>query len=104
MAIPASPFGDAMKRFLDKNPGWKGIADAIPAGRRPGETSTGRPSTTSGSGTGGGSFKESDYTLREYHPMVVKHTSDGVFSFEIEPIKKVVGFNNQAHEYAAPPA
>lgn len=104
MGIPASPMRDALAKFLKDNPGWQPIADAIPKGRRPGEVATGRPSTSASNSAGGGSFKESDYTLREYHPMVVKHTSDGVFSFEIGPIKKVVGFNNQVQEYEPPPA
>lgn len=102
--IPASPMADAMKRFLKDNPGWQKIADGIPVGRRPGATSTGpAASTTVGSNAGGGSFVESDYTLREYHPKVFKSTSDGVFGFEIEPIKRVVGYNNQFQAYEPPP-
>lgn len=101
--IPMSPWADAMAKLVKEKPGWKPIADAIPVGRRPGATSTGpAASTPVGTSTGGGSFVESDYTLREYHPKVVKHTTDGVFSFEIEPIKKVVGYNNQYQGYEPP--
>ncbi|ANQ83712.1 hypothetical protein dqs_0636 [Azoarcus olearius] len=102
--IPASPMADALKAFVDRNKGWKQIADAIPVGPRPGTVSTGRPSTTPGSSTGGGSFVESDYTLRQYHAKVVKETTDGVFTFEIEPIKRVQGYNDQFQQYEPPPA
>lgn len=104
--IPASPFADAMARFIQKNKGWKPIADAIPVGRRPGATSTGRPSTTGGASSAGGTvaLKESNYGLREYHAKVVKTSSDGVLAFEIEPIAKVALVGDLSMEFEPPPA
>lgn len=103
MGIPASPMRDALARFLKDNPGWQPIADAIPKGRRPGEVATGRPSTSASNSTGGG-FKESDYALREYHAAVVKSTSDGVFTFQVEPIKSVTLVGGGKAEFEPPPA
>lgn len=56
-------------------------------GARPGEVSTGRPS--SGGSAQPLTLAESDFTLREYWPAVEVESTDGIFTLEIEPIRQV---------------
>lgn len=98
MAIPASPFKDALDRFLKDIPGWKPIADGIPQGRKPGQVSTGRPASAS-SGT---AFEEMDYLQREYWPAQSVTSSDGLFVIELEPIKSILLVGNNRARFQEP--
>lgn len=80
----ASLLQKAVDDLLRREPGWKKATQPPVKGGRAGETSVGKPST--GTSTG---FAESDYTLREYWPVQVLRTSDGLLTFEVEPIKAV---------------
>lgn len=71
--------------------GWKQFAQAPAKGAKPGGVSTGYPASSK-AGAGGG-FDESEFDQREYWPAVTLTSSDGIITFQIEPIKviKLVG-------------
>tara|TARA_R110001583_G_scaffold195522_3_gene375179 strand:- start:18787 stop:19092 length:306 start_codon:yes stop_codon:yes gene_type:complete len=82
-------FKEALDKLKDEQKGWKAF-DRVPAqGGRPGQRSTGRPSSAA---TAGATlvFEESDYTLRQYwteRPVAV--SSDGLMVVYASPIKSI---------------
>lgn len=88
MATSASELDKAIEKLTQREKGWAQFKAAPSVGARPGTVTTGRPSSTGG--TGGGAFAESDYTAREYWPeRELARTTDGLFVFLGQPIKSI---------------
>lgn len=86
--MSAAKLQQATNRLVPKtNAGQAAKAAPQAKGAKPGQVSTGRPS--SGSSGSGGGFAESDYTLRTYWPAVTYTSSDGLFTVEVQPIKSI---------------
>jgi len=102
MAVaPSNELRKALDKFLSKNEGWRAFDSKPAVGAKPGGVGTGRPSAASAGG--GGAFVESDYALREYWPATTITTSDGLFTLEIKPIKKIALEGGGAAEFKQPP-
>ncbi len=92
---------DAARRLVSEQPGWKPTKPAPNKGARPGEIATGRPaSAESGEGT---VLEESDFELREYWDPVELTSSDGLFTFEVEPIRQISLVGDGLFTFAEPP-
>lgn len=97
----ASELDKAVEKLIKREKGWREFARPAAVGGRPGAVTTGRPSA---SGTNrAGALIEKDAALREYWPAVTLLSSDGLFSIEIEPIKKIVLDDGSAAEFKQPP-
>ena len=84
----ASELDKAIDKLIKREKGWEAFKQAPAVGARPGTVTTGRPSSTGG--TGGGAFAERDYTAREYWPeRELARTTDGLFVFLGQPIKSI---------------
>lgn len=85
----ASELEKAVKRLVDKQPGWKAFDKRPAVGGRPGAVTTGRPASA-GQTTGAVVLEETDYALREYWAPRTLQSSDGLFVWHEEPIKRIV--------------
>lgn len=103
MAASSNALQDAIRKLVEKDPKWKAFDKKPAVGERQGSIGTGHPAAAAGTG-GSGSFVESSYASREYWPTRTLHTSDGVFSFEWAPVKKMLGKGGVTFEPAEPPA
>lgn len=84
----ASELDKAVEKLIKREKRWAEFKRAPAVGERSGVVSTGRPSATTGGGSG--AFAESDYTAREYWPeRELARTTDGLFVFLGQPIKSI---------------
>lgn len=97
----ASELQKAIDRLTKAEPDWKAFDKKPAVGGRPGAVSTGRG--VGGASAGALSLVESDATLREYHAARTLTTSDGIFSIEWEPIKKVMLVGGGSMQFQDPP-
>ncbi len=93
---------EAARRLVSKAPGWEPVRPAPVKGARSGETATGRPSSAPSADAT--SFEESDASLREYFPAVTYTSSDGLFTFEVEPIRQISLVGDGTFIFDEPPA
>lgn len=93
---------DAARRLVSEKPGWKPAKPAPTKGARPGETATGRPSSAQAATAA--TFEESDFSLRQYWDPVTLTSSDGIFSFEVEPIRQIALVGEGTFSFEEPPA
>lgn len=102
--MPMSPSSSLLQKavedLLKREPDWKRATQPPAKGGRTGATSIGKPSSGAGAQAG---LAESDYTLREYWPVQVMRTSDGVLTFEVEPIKAVMLDSGYPFTFKEPP-
>lgn len=85
--MSAAGLQQAAKRLTSEAKGFEPVKAVPTKGARPGERSTGRPS--SGGGTTVNTLQELDFAAREYWPAVELASSDGLFTFTVQPIKKI---------------
>lgn len=96
----ASELQKAINKLVSKEPRWRVFDPKPVVGGRPSARSTGFPGSTGG----GVSLEERDATEREYWPAQPFTTSDGVFTFELEPIKSLTLTSGDKFKLAEPPA
>ncbi len=96
----ASELDKAVEKLTRRENGWAQFKRAPAVGGRPGAVTTGRPSSSTQQSS---AFVEKDAALREYWPAVTLLSSDGLFSIEIEPIKKIILADDSAAEFKQPP-
>lgn len=97
----ASELQNAIDRLVKAEPGWKAFDKKPAVGGKPGAVSTGRGA--GGAAAGALSLVESDATLREYYDARTLTTSDGIFSIEWEPIKKMLMIGGGSITFQDPP-
>lgn len=85
--MSASGLQQAAKRLTSEAKGFEPVKPVPSKGARPGEKSTGRPS--SGGAASTNTLQELDFTAREYWPAVELTSSDGIFTFSVQPIKSI---------------
>ncbi|WP_068634723.1 hypothetical protein [Thauera butanivorans] len=83
----SSALEKALQRLLEREPGWKHFVRPEAKGARPAAVGTGVPAD--GGAQGGGVFDEADAALRTYYPARTLTSTDGLFTFRIEPIKSL---------------
>lgn len=103
MPAPSSPLQDAIDRLIKREPGWEKFKRPPDKGGRPGAVATGRPSATGGSGQQV-TLEELDASLREYWGAKILTSSDGLFTIEVEPLKKLRLKDGSDFLFAEPPA
>lgn len=79
----------ALQKLIDSGKDFVPFEPAPEKGARPATRSVGRPGGSSQPG-GAAGFAESDYLQREYWPAQTLESSDGIFTFEYEPIKSIL--------------
>lgn len=85
--MSASGLQQAAKRLTSEAKGFEAVKPLPNKGARPGEKSTGRPS--SGGAAGVNTLQELNFTAREYWDAVELTSSDGIFTFSVQPIKSI---------------
>lgn len=100
--LGASELEKALKRLVDKPPGWSAFDKRPAVGGRPGAVTTGRPASAGQSGAAV-ALEESDYALREYWAPRTLQSSDGLFVWHEEPIKRIVLTDGVPFLFADPP-
>ena len=86
--MSASDLRQAVRRLTGGGRGFEPLKPLVTKGARPGTIATGRPASAQ-SGVGS-DLVENSYAEREYWPAVTVESTDGIFTLEIEPIKRVV--------------
>lgn len=83
----ASELDKAIQKLVEKEPGWKVFLpkDPSPIADSAGKAQNAVPKTASG----GGDLNERAYADRRYHPRRVLRSTDGVLTFQFDPIKSV---------------
>lgn len=99
--MAASELQKAVEKLVKREPGWKAFEPPPNVGARPGEVSKGRPASSSPSSAA--TLEESDAALREYFSARMLTSSDGLFTIEVRPIKKIVLVGNGAFIFKEPP-
>lgn len=99
--MTAKTLQNAALRLVSQRAGFTGVKPAPAKGARPGEKTTGRPSSAANAAAL--SLVESDASLREYFAPVNFLSADGLFSIQVSRIKKVVLEENGAMEFKSPP-
>lgn len=99
--MTAKVLQEAARRLVSQKAGFEPIKAAPTKGARPGEKTTGRPSSAAISAAG--SLVESDAALREYFPEVSLASTDGIFTLEVSRIKKVYMVGGAVLEFKNPP-
>lgn len=95
----------AIRKLAGREKGWEKFLPPPAVGGRPGGVGVGRPAASGAAQTGGGAgFVEKDAALREYWPAVTLLSSDGIFSIEIEPIKRLILEGEAVADFKQPPA
>lgn len=88
-----------------RSAGFEPLGPVPSVGARPGRVSTAPAgSSLSGSTDRSAKLEESDAGLREHHPSRTITTTDGLFTLEVRPIKRVVLVNGGEIVFKAPPA
>lgn len=95
----ASELQKAVERLVAKEPGWQQVATKPTVGARPAVRSTGRPSSSGGAFE----FDEKSFETREYWPVRQVASSDGIFTIELEPIKRIKLKSGDYATFAEPP-
>ena len=90
----------AVDKLIRREKGWSEFKRPAAVGARPGAVTTGRPSA-SGSQSAA-AFEESDYLLREYWPDRLLTSTDGLFTWYEQPIKKIALKGNAVALFAEP--
>ena len=85
--MSAAGLQQAAKRLTSEAKGFEPVKPVPNKGARPGERSTGRPSA--GGAAGANTLQELDFAAREYWPAVQLASSDGIFTFSVQPIKSI---------------
>ena len=98
----ASELDKAVEKLTKREKGWAEFRRPPAVGARPGTTTTGRPSASTTKTTA--ALIETDAALREYWPVRTLLSSDGLFSIEVRPIKKIVLEGDATAEFQNPPA
>ena len=103
--MAASELQKAVEKLIKTEPGWKAFEPVAPVGGRAGAVSTGRPSSASPTSAPlSPTLEESDAALREYFGARLLTSSDGLFTIELRPIKKIVLTGDGALIFKDPPA
>ena len=85
--MSAAGLQQAAKRLTSDAKGFAPVKPLPGKGARPGEKSTGRPSA--GGAASANTLQELDFAAREYWPAVQLTSSDGIFTFSVQPIKSI---------------
>ena len=96
----SSELQKAVDKLLKREPGWRRAIQPPDKGAKPGGKGVGRPA----SGTSALELVEEDASARQYWetPLIVR-TSDGLLTFEVQPIKRMVLRGNTVFDFAEPP-
>lgn len=98
--MSASDLRKAALRLTQGGGGFNPLKPAETVGRRPGAIATGRPSAA---GQGGATaLVETDYDARTYWPKVEYTSSDGIFTIEVEPIRRIELEDGRSIEFKEP--
>lgn len=84
--MSSSGLREAGRRLLGDGRGFEALKPAPAKGARPGAVATGRPASA---GNSDRNLAESDYAQREYWPAVTVTSTDGIFTLQVDPIKKI---------------
>ncbi len=101
-----SELAKAIERLMQREPGWRNFSarPAQPAKLAPIPAARGvAMSATSVPASGGAGFDEADASQREYWPARQLITTDGLFVFEVEPIRSVLLVGGNRATFAEPP-
>lgn len=100
--MTAKVLQEAARRLVSPKAGFEPVKQAPAKGARPGERTTGRPSSAANSNPAG-SLVESDASLREYFAATSLASTDGIFTIEVSRIKKVYLEGGAVLEFKNPP-
>ncbi|MFT3758968.1 hypothetical protein [Thauera sp.] len=95
----ASTMEKALKRLLEREPGWKKFVRPEAKGARPAAIGTGVPATSEQKGS---AFEEKDAALRTYYPVKTLTLTDGLFTLQVEPIKSIRLSSGDDAKFAEP--
>lgn len=96
-----TPLQQALARLLARDPAWR---RALPPADPLGAVARARGVALSTEQQGGGSaFAEADASKREYWAARTLTTTDGLFTFEVEPIKSILLVSGDRATFADPP-
>lgn len=84
--MSSSDLREAGLRLLGGGRGFESLKPVPVKGARPGAVSTGRPASARNSAQ---DLAESDYAQREYWSAVTLTSTDGIFTLQVQPIKKI---------------
>lgn len=98
--MTATTLQQAARRLVSQKAAFEAIKRAPPKGARAGERTTGRPASAAGASN---TFVESDAALREYFAQTSLTSTDGIFTIEVRPIKKVYLNGGGVLEFKNPP-
>lgn len=102
--MSASALQKSLELLGTPAPGWRPLDAVSPVGGRPGGVTTGRPSSVEqGQGGADATLEESDAALREYYASRIITTTDGLFTLEVRPIKRVALVDGGAILFKEPP-
>lgn len=83
----ASELQKAIDKLVQKEPGWK---EFIPKEASPIPDSAGKaPNVIPSAPSGGSALTERSYKERTYHPRQTIRSTDGILTFQFDPIKTV---------------
>lgn len=98
--MSASDLRQAVRRLTGGASGFEPLKPLVTKGARPGTIATGRPA--SGQSGTANNLVENSYAEREYWSAVTLESTDGIFTLEIEPIKRVVLEGGGSLEFKQP--
>lgn len=102
-----SEFQRALRRLIQREPGWRRFAGQAGKPETPAPIPAARGVAMSAGAVaqpGGSEFEEIDAVQREYWPTRVMTTTDGLFTWEVEPIKSILLADGSRATFAEPPA